>query len=178
MDLLLHIRDEGTIKTMDFIGWTSSEESEDRKVGRKDDGHSLGCIIHIDYLSSKQTINGDYAALDRFNNILKKKTSPFNKEVFFQDNAWVHMCPAPFAKFNEFRYELLPHPVYSPDLAPYSCFQTCRNDSEKKDSPSESNSSLKQRLILKVGQIILFGRLEKVAESLDQVYRKETMLRN
>ena len=32
-------------------------------------------IIHIDYLPSKQTINGDYYAvlLDRFNNILKKK---------------------------------------------------------------------------------------------------------
>ena len=39
-------------------------------------------IIHIDYLSSKQTINSDYYAtlLDRFNNILKKKTSPFGEE--------------------------------------------------------------------------------------------------
>ena len=39
-------------------------------------------VIHIDYLPSKQTINGDYyaALLDRFNNILKKKTSPFGEE--------------------------------------------------------------------------------------------------
>jgi len=39
-------------------------------------------IIHIDYLLSKQTINGDYyaALLDRFNNILKKKTSLFDEE--------------------------------------------------------------------------------------------------
>ncbi|KAG5347600.1 SETMR methyltransferase, partial [Acromyrmex charruanus] len=39
------------------------------------------------------------ALLDRFNNILKKKT---------------RACTD--AKFNEFRYELLPHPAYSPDL--------------------------------------------------------------
>jgi len=39
------------------------------------------------------------------------------KILFYQDNAWVYTCPALVAKFNEFRYELLPHPVYSPDLA-------------------------------------------------------------
>ncbi|KAG5308147.1 SETMR methyltransferase, partial [Acromyrmex insinuator] len=72
--------------------------------------------IHIDYLPSKQTISGDdYAALlDRFNNILKKK-HPFlmkKKVLFHQDNA----------KFNEFRYELLSHPAYSPDLIPCDYF--------------------------------------------------------
>ena len=72
-------------------------------------------IIHIDYLPLKQTINDDYyaALLDHFNNILKKKRSHLaKKKVFFhQDNARVHTCPAPMAKFNEFRYELLPHPA-------------------------------------------------------------------
>ena len=39
-------------------------------------------IIYIDYLPSKQIINGDYyaALLDCFNNILKKKTFPFGEE--------------------------------------------------------------------------------------------------
>ena len=79
-------------------------------------------IFHIDYLSSKQTINGDYyaALLDRFNNILKKKAK--KKVLFHQDNARIHTCPAPMAKFNEFHYEVLPHPAYSPDLAPYDYF--------------------------------------------------------
>jgi len=36
---LLHIRNKGIVKTMDFTGWTSSEEGED--LGRKDDGHSF-----------------------------------------------------------------------------------------------------------------------------------------
>ncbi|KAG5329290.1 SETMR methyltransferase, partial [Acromyrmex charruanus] len=77
-------------------------------------------IIHIDYLRSKQTINGDYCAvlLDHFNNIhLAKK-----KVLFHQDNARVHTCPALMAKFNEFRYELLSHPAYLPDLAPCDYF--------------------------------------------------------
>ncbi|KAG5334183.1 SETMR methyltransferase, partial [Acromyrmex charruanus] len=72
-------------------------------------------IIHIDYLPSKQTINGDYyaALLDYFN---KKKI------LFHQDNALIYTCPVPMAKFNEFRYELLLHPVYSPNLAPCDYF--------------------------------------------------------
>jgi len=82
-------------------------------------------IIHIDYLPSKQTINGDYyvALLDRFN-ILKKKRPHLTKKkmLFHQDNARVHTCPAPMAKFNEFRYELLPHPAYSSDSAPCDYF--------------------------------------------------------
>ncbi|KAG5313929.1 SETMR methyltransferase, partial [Acromyrmex insinuator] len=72
-----------------------------------------------------QMINGDYyAALDRFNNILKKKRPHLaKKKVFFhQDNARVHTCLVPMAKFNEFRYELFPHPAYSPDLAPCDYF--------------------------------------------------------
>ena len=31
-------------------------------------------------------------------------------------NARIHTCPVPMAKFNEFRYELLSHSAYSPDL--------------------------------------------------------------
>jgi len=52
-------------------------------------------------------------------------------------------------KFNEFRYELLLYPAYLPDLTPCDYFQTWRNDWEEKDSPPESSSSLKRRLILK-----------------------------
>ncbi|KAG5331669.1 SETMR methyltransferase, partial [Acromyrmex heyeri] len=72
------------------------------------------------------TINDDYyaALLDYFNNILKKKRPHLAKKkvLFHQDNARVHTCLAPIAKFNEFRYKLLPHPAYSPDLAPCDYF--------------------------------------------------------
>ncbi|KAG5307302.1 MRP4 protein, partial [Acromyrmex insinuator] len=56
--------------------------------------------------------------LDRFNNILKKKCPHLAEKKG---------SPAPIAKFNEFRYELLPHPAYSPDLVTISCFQTGKN---------------------------------------------------
>jgi len=141
---------------MDFIGWTSSEEGEDRKAGMMVTVFwDTRDIIHIDYFPSKQTINDDYyaALLDRFNNILKKKRPHLAKKkvLFHQDNARIHTCPALMAKFNEFRYELLPHPDIRQILSPatISCFQIWRNDSEERDSPSESSSSPKQRLILK-----------------------------
>ena len=41
MEPLFHIRDEGTVKTMDFIGWISSEEGEG-KIGRKGDDQFFG----------------------------------------------------------------------------------------------------------------------------------------
>ncbi|GBP28367.1 Histone-lysine N-methyltransferase SETMAR [Eumeta japonica] len=40
------------------------------------------------------------------------------KVLFHQDNACVHTCLVTMAKIHELRYELLPHPAYSPDLAP------------------------------------------------------------
>jgi len=53
----------------------------------------------------------------------KKRPHLAKKKVLFhQDNVRVHTCPPPMAKFNEFRYELLPHPAYSSDLAPCDYF--------------------------------------------------------
>ncbi|KAG5346680.1 SETMR methyltransferase, partial [Acromyrmex charruanus] len=49
----------------------------------------------------------------RFNILKKKRPHLAKKKVLFH---------APMAKFNEFRYELLPHPAYSPDLAPCDYF--------------------------------------------------------
>jgi len=40
------------------------------------------------------------------------------KVLFRQDNASCHKSIATMAKLHELRYELLPHPPYSPDLAP------------------------------------------------------------
>jgi len=40
------------------------------------------------------------------------------EKVLFKDNVQIHTCSVPIIKFDdEFRYELLPHPAYSPDLA-------------------------------------------------------------
>ena len=88
----------------------------------------LGCTRYNSYrlpsVRSKWSMAITTPLLNRFNNILKKKHPHLAKKkvLFHQDNAWVHTCPALIAKFNEFRYELLPHPAYSLDLAPCDYF--------------------------------------------------------
>ncbi|KAG5343945.1 SETMR methyltransferase, partial [Acromyrmex heyeri] len=89
------------------------EEGKDREVGRKGDGHSfLGCTRYNSYRLPSVEANDQW----RLPHLVKKKV------LFHQDNTRVHTCPAPMAKFNEFRYELLLHPAYSPDLAPCDYF--------------------------------------------------------
>jgi len=115
MDPLLHTRDEGTVKTMDFTG---SEEGEDCKVGRKGDGQFFGMhavFISIIFHRSKQSMA---IIIGPFQQHFKEKIGEEENalQMLHQDNAQVHTCPALMAKFNEFRYELLPHPAYS-DLA-------------------------------------------------------------
>ncbi|KAM8702599.1 hypothetical protein ACLKA7_001935 [Drosophila subpalustris] len=79
-------------------------------------------IIFIDYLQKEQTINSDYymALLERLKDeIAKKRPHMAKKKVLFhQDNAPCHKSMKTMAKLNELGFELLPHPPYSPDLAP------------------------------------------------------------
>lgn len=83
-------------------------------------------IIFIDYLEKGRTINSDYyiALLERLNDEIKKKRPHLKKKkvLFHQDNAPCHKSIKTMAKFHELGYELLPHPPYSPDLAPSDFF--------------------------------------------------------
>jgi histone-lysine N-methyltransferase SETMAR len=83
-------------------------------------------IIHIDYLEKGKTITGAYysALLDRFDSDLKEKRPHLVKKkiLFHHDNALAHSSGIVAAKLHELRYELLPHPPYSPDLAPCDYF--------------------------------------------------------
>jgi len=68
------------------------------------------------------------------------------------------------AKFNEFRYELLP--AYSPDLAPCDYFLPVSKPEEmvrRKEIHHQRAAHRRNRgLFRRIGQIILFGRLEKL----------------
>lgn len=83
-------------------------------------------IIHIDYLERGRTITGQYYCelLDRFDASFKeKRTLPYRKKLLFHhDNAPAHSSHIATAKLVELGYELLPHPPYSPDLAPCDFF--------------------------------------------------------
>lgn len=83
-------------------------------------------IIFTDYLEKGRTITGQYYAdlLDRFEAELMKKRPHLTKKkvLFHHDNAPAHSSAIATAKLVELRYELLPHPPYSPDLAPCDFF--------------------------------------------------------
>ena len=58
--------------------------------------------------------------LDRLSAEIKKKRPHMQKKkvLFHQDNAPWHKSMKMMVKLNELSFELLPHPPYSPDLAP------------------------------------------------------------
>lgn len=83
-------------------------------------------IIFIDYLEKGKTITGEYyaALLDRLNGEIKIKRPHLAKKkvLFHHDNAPSHTSLTVQAKLHELRFEVLPHPPYSPDLAPCDFF--------------------------------------------------------
>lgn len=78
-------------------------------------------IIFIDYLEKGKTITGKYYAslLDRLNDEIKKKRPHLPKEKipYHHGNSPAHSSLKATGKLIKL-YELLPHPPYSPDLAP------------------------------------------------------------
>lgn len=114
--------------------WTASDEPNPKRGKTQQsagkvmasvfwDAHG---IIFIDYLQKGQTINSDYyiALLERLKiKIAEKRPHLAKKKVLFhQDNAPCHKSMKTMAKMHELGYELLPHPPYSPDLAPSDFF--------------------------------------------------------
>lgn len=83
-------------------------------------------IIFIDYLQKGKTITGAYYAslLDKLSKEIEEKRPHLKKKkiLFHQDNAPVHTCKVSAAKMAELKFEILPHPPYSPDLAPSDFF--------------------------------------------------------
>ena len=79
-------------------------------------------IIMIDYLPKGETITGLYYAqeLRKLRDALKKKRrGKLSRGVLLlQDNAPAHTSRVAVAAAAECGYEILPHPPYSPDLAP------------------------------------------------------------
>lgn len=83
-------------------------------------------VIFIDYLQKGKTITGAYYAslLDKLKAELVEKRPHLQKKkiLLHQDNAPSHTSVVAMAKIHELGFELLPHPPYSPDLAPSDFF--------------------------------------------------------
>jgi histone-lysine N-methyltransferase SETMAR len=79
-------------------------------------------VIHIDYCPPGQTINAEY-----YSNLLKivhklipekRRGKVPRRPLLLQDNARVHTAKPTMTTMNNPKWQLLPHPLYSPDLAP------------------------------------------------------------
>ena len=83
-------------------------------------------VIHIDYLPRGTTMNGQYYAdlLVRLRESIKeKRRGKIRRGVLLQqDNAPVHSSKLAMQSVRDCGFELLPHPPYSPDLAPSDFF--------------------------------------------------------
>ena len=78
-------------------------------------------IIYCELLKPSETITGDRLQLIRLNQALKEKRPEWdnrhNKLILLHDNARPHIAK-PVKKYLEVKWEILPHPLYSPDIAP------------------------------------------------------------
>ena len=84
-------------------------------------------VIMLDFLPTRSTITGVYYAnlLDQLRTAIReKRRGKLSKGVLLQqDNARVHTCKVAMDAVERNGYELIPHPDYSPDLAPSDFFQ-------------------------------------------------------
>ena len=83
-------------------------------------------VIMLDVLPKRSTITGVYYAnmLDQPRTAIRgKRQGKLLKGVLLQqDNARVHTCKVAMDAVERNGYELIPHPAYSPDLAPSDFF--------------------------------------------------------
>ena len=83
-------------------------------------------VVMLDFLPKRSTITGVYYAnlLDQLRTAIReKRRGKLSKGVLLQqDNARVHTCKVAMNAVERNGYELIPHPVYSPDLAPSDFF--------------------------------------------------------
>ena len=79
-------------------------------------------VLFIDYLAKGKAISCEryIGQLMRLKNEIGEKRPQIKKKkvLFHQDNALCHKSLTTLAKFDELSFKLLPHPPYSPDLAP------------------------------------------------------------
>jgi transposase len=79
-------------------------------------------IIHLDFLASQKTVNVQY-----YSTLLNEKVKPAIRSkrrkrqdsvCLLQDNARPHTAALMMATLLKLKWDVLPHPPYSPDLAP------------------------------------------------------------
>ena len=115
-------------------------------------------IVYFELLPRNQTINSEVyiRQLTDLNNAIQEKRSELaNRKgiVFHHDNARPHSSLATSQKLLELGWDVLPHPPYSPDLAPsdYHLFRSLQNflNGQKFQDDNEVKTQLEQFFALK-----------------------------
>jgi hypothetical protein len=79
-------------------------------------------IIHLDFLTGQKTINAQYYSTllnIKVKLAIRSKRRKRQDSVFFlQDNARPHTAALMMATPLKLKWDVLPHPPFSPDLAP------------------------------------------------------------
>jgi histone-lysine N-methyltransferase SETMAR len=79
-------------------------------------------IIHLDFLTGQKTINAQYSSTllnEKVKPAVRLKRRKWHDSVcFLQDNARPHTAALTTATLLKLKRDVLPHPPYSPDLAP------------------------------------------------------------
>ena len=82
-------------------------------------------VVLVDFLESKKTVTGAYYVeiLKKLRaKLAEKRPEKLHGRILFHHNAPVHSSWIVRHVLREFRWELLPHPPYSLDLAPSDFF--------------------------------------------------------
>ena len=99
-------------------------------------------IVFIDYLPKNTTMTGNYyaALLDKLNNKLRESRPDLRNTTLLlhHDNAPAHKSAQVLQKLHDLNFETVPHPPYSPDLAPSDY---CLFGNLKKHLPGKNFSS-------------------------------------
>ena len=101
-----------------------AKKVQDTTIRRQGDGHSiLGCngVIMLDFLPKRSIITGVFYTnlLDQLRAAIREKRRG-NSVLLQQENATINTCKVEMDAVERNGYELIPHPAYSPDLAPIS----------------------------------------------------------
>ena len=96
-------------------------------------------VVHWELLDSNLTITADIYCqqLDRLNQeLVRNRPALINRKgvILQHDNARPHIARQTQQKINQLGWEVLPHPAYSPDMAPsdYHLFRSLQHHLSKK----------------------------------------------
>ena len=106
-------------------------------------------IIYWEFLAKSKTIDGvTYARqMEDLRSAIRRLRPETRKVHLLHDNARPHVCRIVQEKLNQFRWKIVPHPPYSPDLAPsdYHLFRSLQNflNGQEFASEAEVKSAIK-----------------------------------